>query len=151
MDTTGNQEQAETIEGDFEFETGESKTWRAVKICWTVIMALIYIVLAFLVLARMEGAFQTVVCCLLLLIFQSVVNTHTTSIRMLTEEAFVHRTLFGGILKRLGDPDCDEGFKQLRGLAAKYDRTTVHWYINSTAYYIVFLIVLWKIISVVVL
>jgi hypothetical protein len=150
MDTTENQEQTETIESDFEFET-ESKTWRAVKICWTVITAVIYIALALLVLARMENAFQTVVCGLLILIFQNVTGFHTLSSRMLTEEAFVHRTLFGAILKRLGDPDCEGGLAQLRRLAAKYERTTVHWYINSTAHYIVFLIVLWKIVSVVVL
>lgn len=149
MNSTEEQEQVQ--DATCRSDEDESKAWRAVKICWTIIKSVIYIALVLFALGKMDGAFQVVVCSLLILILQSVNNANTVTNRMFVEESFVHRTLFGGILKRVGDPDCEEGFKQLRQRAAEYERTTVHWYINSAATYIVFLIVLWKIVSVVVL
>jgi hypothetical protein len=132
-------------------EAGGSKAWKVVKVTWTAIRALIYVVLVLLTLEKMDGAFQIVVCSLLILILNEITAQFGISSRAFAEESFIHRSLFAGILKRLGDPESDEGLELLRGLAADYNRTTVHWYINSVASYIVYLIVLWKIISVVVL
>src|SRR5258708_4535785 len=79
------------------------RAWRWWKIVWTVSTNLFYILLIFFAFDKASSAFETVVVCFLVFIYQSVNWANTTQLRLAIEEAFSNKRLLLAVLKKGGE------------------------------------------------
>jgi len=95
---------------------------------------------------RFNSVFETVVVCLLVLIFQAVGNYFTALFRMDIEENLIHRAYLIGLYDKHGDPEVREAREQLNELGRHYKKQDVHYWINVTVNWLAYLIVLFRLI-----
>ena len=124
-------------------------SWKVFQYFWTILKALIAIVVAVGCFSAAEGKFQTVVVCLLVAIYAQVVTSYMLWSRLKTIEAVSVSEEFVRVRRLLKDQDTEnetssaaEGVKSLKGSQG-------HFYINWLAYGVIYLIVLWKLFVVV--
>jgi hypothetical protein len=130
-----------------EKESGWARAWRYWRYAWTVIKNLIYIGFIYLAFERMTSVFETLVLALLILIYQAVANTFTFAIRTFAEEAHVNRGMLLGLYKKFKDPEAKEGERTLSEIVKEYHKSDAFFYINGVFSYLIYLFVLWKVIS----
>jgi hypothetical protein len=124
-------------------ESRFSKLWRWWKITWAVIRNLLYIALVILAFGKASPDFENLVLCLLILILQSINWTHTTQIRLTVEEAFVNRRMLFTLQKAAGE-DTSEATEIVDEAEKNYDKSNPLYYINMVGATVVYLIVIWK-------
>ncbi len=86
------------------------------------------------------------VLCLLLLMFQAVNWSHTAQIRLTVEEAFSTKRLLLMILRKAGE-ETEEGEATINELESKYVKLTPLYYINLAGASVMYLIIVWKLIT----
>jgi hypothetical protein len=123
--------------------SGLSKVWLWWKITWAVIRNLLYIALVILAFGKASSDFENLVLCLLILILQSINWTHTTQIRLTVEEAFVNRRMLFTLQKAAGE-DTSEATEIVDEAEKNYDKSNPLYYINMVGATVVYLIVIWK-------
>ena len=120
------------------------RAWGWWKIIWTVIRNLLYMLLILLAFDKASTAFERLVLCFLVLIYQSVTWALTTQVRLVVEEAFSNKRLLLTILKRGGEEtEADE--VAIREAEENYVKQNKIYYINLGGSLIVYFIVLWKV------
>ncbi len=80
------------------------RAWGWWKIVWTIFRNLLYIVLFFFAFDKVSTAFENLVLCLLILIFQAVkLGIYRSQLRLAVEESFATKRLLFLILKHQGE------------------------------------------------
>ena len=123
-----------------------SKLWFGWRIVWAILRNLISLFFLFLAFDKTESAFQIVVLCLLVLIYQAVNWNDTFRVRTDAEEALFQRRLSFAILQKLGE-ETGEAVEAIDELELKFRRNTPLYYINLAGALIIYLSVLWKLVT----
>jgi hypothetical protein len=124
----------------------DSMAWRVWKIVWAVLRNLFVIAITFQLFNFATTDFERVLLCLIVLIYESVNWAHTTQIRVTVEESFVMRRLVLNLLKRAGE-DTEDAEEVMTELAENYQRHNVVYYINMGGGAMIYLIVVWKLLT----
>ena len=120
-----------------------SRAWRWWKIVWTVSKNLIYILVIVVAFGKASSAFENVVVCFLVLIYESVDFASTTQLRLSIEEAFSNKRLLLAVLKKVGE-ETEEAEMTIAESEKNYLKQNTLYYINLGGGVIVYFIVLWK-------
>jgi phosphotransferase system glucose/maltose/N-acetylglucosamine-specific IIC component len=126
---------------DHELES--SLAWRWWKIVWTVSKNLFYIFVILVAFSKASSAFENVVVCSLVLIYESVNWASTTQVRLAIEESFSNKRLLFAVLKKVGE-ETDEAEMTIGESEKEYLKQNTLYYINLGGALIVYFIVLWK-------
>jgi hypothetical protein len=126
---------------DHELES--SLAWRWWKIVWTVSKNLFYIFVILVAFSKASSAFENVVVCFLVLIYESVNWASTTQVRLAIEESFSNKRLLFAVLKKVGE-ETDEAEMTIGESEKEYLKQNTLYYINLGGALIVYFIVLWK-------
>ena len=119
--------------------------WKWWRIVWAVLRNLIYISVILTGFNYASSHFETLVFCLLVLIFQAVNWTHTTQVRFAVEAEFRARRLLLDMLENRGNHE--RVSEDLTNGIETYQKQTSLYYINSVGASLIYLIVVWKVIS----
>jgi hypothetical protein len=119
------------------------RAWRWWKVIWAVLRNFLEIGLILLAFGKLSTAFENIVLCLLILIFQSLTMGGAIQLRVAIEEAFSNKRLLLKILRKAGEEM--EDLEAAIGEAEKnYVKLNKIYYINLGGSLVVYCIVLWK-------
>lgn len=120
------------------------RAWKWWEITWTIFRNLLYIVLIFFAFDKVSTAFENLVLCLLILIFQAVNWALTAQLRLAVEESFAIKRLLFLILKHQGE-ETEDAESAINEVEKKYSKQNVLYYINLAGATVVYLLVVWKV------
>ena len=127
-------------------EISPSKIWKWWKVLWTIFKNVIYISLVVLAFDKVSTAFENLVFCLLVLIYQSVNWAHTALLRLTVEEAFATKRLFFMVLRHHGEAT-EEAESTINEVEKNYSNQIHLYYINLVGAIVVYLLVAWKVVA----
>jgi hypothetical protein len=122
-----------------------SKVWFGCRVVWSIIINLVYLALLFLAFDKVQSVFETLVLCLLVLIYQAVNWGNILRSRTDAEEALVQRRFTFAILQKLGE-ETSEAIEEVSEAARRFGRSNPLYYINLTGALIIDVAVLWKLV-----
>jgi len=117
--------------------------WRWWKIVWAVSKNLFYILVILVAFDKASSAFEKIVVCFLVLIYESVNWASTTQLRLAIEEAISNKRLLLAVLKKGGE-DTEDAEMTIGESEKEYLKQNTLYYINLGGALIVSCIVLWK-------
>jgi hypothetical protein len=120
------------------------RAWKWWKITWAICRNILYIALILFAFDKASTAFENLVLCLLVLIFQAVNWSHTVQLRLAVEESFATKRLLFLILKRQGE-ETEDAELAISEVEKKYSKQNSLYYINSVGATVVYLLVAWKV------
>jgi hypothetical protein len=120
-----------------------SLAWRWWKIVWTVSKNLFYIFVILVAFGKVSSAFENVVVCFLVLIYESVNWASTIQVRLAIEESFSNKQSLFAALKKVGE-ETDEAEMTIGESEKEYLKQNTLYYINLGGALIIYFIVLWK-------
>jgi hypothetical protein len=134
-----------------ETESGWTRGWRYCTYFWVVVRNVTYFWLVYLAFQRMNSTFEALVLAMLVLIYDRISDSWTLSARSTAEEGLLQRGLLLGLYKKFGDPEVQEAEEELGKLAKSFRKSDVPWFINVLGSFVVYVYVLWKLLSILVL
>jgi hypothetical protein len=135
----------------FEFKEKRSlvsKLWRFCVYSWTIGRNGLVIWLVYLAFGKMESVFQKLVLAGLVLILVSVGDSRISILRTMIEEAYLHRSLFLSLQKKLDRNSTDSDERELDKLIKDFHKGDFVYSLNLAGAGITYLYVVWKVFSI---